>query len=218
MMKFHFPALAAAAAVAAAAVAAVAWPLSAQAQQPAVTIKSTNLRAGPDRDYPVVTRLPQGYQVSVQGCLSDYTWCDVVFGGNRGWVYAGELGYSYQSRRVPIVDYGPRIGLPIISFSLGNYWDHYYRGRPWYGERDRWEHRAYNRDDHRHYENNSRNEHRNDWRNDDNRRSERNDRRGNYSLQNDGRGGYSVGRNPNAAPTDQRGSAPNYDNGAGHQQ
>ena len=194
-----------------------AAPSAANAQR-AWALNGAEIYAGPGNDYPLVARLAPGVRVTVQGCLSDYTWCDVVFGGNRGWVYAGELGYSYQSRRVPIVDYGPRIGLPIISFSLGNYWDHYYRGRPWYGERDRWEHRAYNRDDHRHYENNSRNEHRNDWRNDDNRRSERNDRRGNYSLQNDGRGGYSVGRNPNAAPTDQRGSAPNYDNGAGHQQ
>jgi len=117
----------------------------------------------------------------VQGCLSDYTWCDVTFGGNRGWVYAGELAYTYQSRRVPILDYGPRIGLPVITFSLGNYWDHYYRGRSWYHDRDRWEHRGFDRDDHRRYENNARerNEHRNDYRDNNRRHEQRNEYRGN---------------------------------------
>jgi uncharacterized protein YraI len=199
-----------------------AAPLAAHAQR-AWAIDGAQIYAGPGNDYPIVARLAPGVAVRVQGCLSDYSWCDVTFGGNRGWVYAGELGYAYDNRRVPIVDYGPRIGLPIVTFSLGNYWDHYYRGRPWYRERDHWEHRTWNRDDHQRYENNwrERNEQRNDWRQDNNRRYERYDNRGrndNPTLQNDGRGGYGVRRNPNAGPSDQPGSAPNYDNGAGHQQ
>jgi uncharacterized protein YraI len=39
---------------------------------------------------------------------------------------------------VRIVEYGPRIGLPIIVFSVDSYWNRNYRGRPWYGERSRW--------------------------------------------------------------------------------
>ncbi|MEQ1516436.1 MAG: SH3 domain-containing protein [Usitatibacteraceae bacterium] len=50
------------------------------------TAKDVNLRAGPASDYPVVTRLPRGIDISVEGCLSDYRWCDVVAGPDRGWV------------------------------------------------------------------------------------------------------------------------------------
>jgi uncharacterized protein YraI len=132
-------------------------PAAANAQR-AFVLDSVDIFAGPGNDYPMVARLAPGVRVNIQGCLSDYSWCDVSFGGNRGWVYAGELGYPYRSGRVPIVEYGPRLGLPVITFSLGSYWDHYYRNRPWYHERADWE-RRWNGDDHRRYE-----EHRNDWR------------------------------------------------------
>ena len=56
----------------------------------------------------------------------------------RGWVAGNELAYFYQQRYVPVVEYGPRIGLPIVVFSFDTYWDRYYRGRPFYGERTRW--------------------------------------------------------------------------------
>lgn len=102
---------------------------------PAYTLKSVNLRAGPARDYPLVAQLPPGAALEVGGCISGYSWCDVYTGSIRGWVYAGNLGYPYHDQRVPILGYGPTIGLPIIAFSLGVYWDRYYRGRPWYGNR-----------------------------------------------------------------------------------
>jgi uncharacterized protein YraI len=135
---------------------AVAAPAIASAQQRAFALHSVEIFAGPGNDYPPVARLAPGVRVNVQGCLSDYTWCDVTFSGNRGWVYAGELGYPYRRDRVPIVEYGPRLGLPVITFSLGNYWDRYYRARPWYHERSNWE-RHWNDDRHRH------GGHRNDW-------------------------------------------------------
>ena len=222
--------------VACIAAALAAAPMAASAQQPAYALDGAEIYAGPGQDYPLVARIAPGVAVRVQGCLSDYTWCDVTFGGNRGWVYAGELGYAYQSRRVPIAEYGPRLALPVITFSLGNYWDHYYRGRNFYHERNDWERRWQDnrgghqwrgndyRSDHR---NDYRNDHRNDYRNDnrnDYRSEHRNDNRNDYrgsrqtrvdgNLHGNGQGGYS----PNAGPADQRGSAPNFDNGAGHQQ
>jgi uncharacterized protein YraI len=135
---------------------------------PAYVLHGVNIFAGPGNDYPMVARLGPGVRVNVQGCLSDFTWCDVSFWGNRGWVFGGDLGYPYRSGRVPIVEYGPRLGLPVITFSLGSYWDHYYRGRPWYHERSRWE-RHWNDDRHRH-------EGRNDWHGDRDRHHGRDDR------------------------------------------
>jgi uncharacterized protein YraI len=74
-------------------------PAGAYAQW-AYTAKDVNLRAGPARDFPLVARLPRGLSVSVAGCLSDFRWCDVVAGPNRGWVYAGNL-VSSDRRRQP---------------------------------------------------------------------------------------------------------------------
>jgi hypothetical protein len=65
---------------------------------------------------------------------------DVEVQGARGWVYGGYLSYLYQGSEVPIMTYGAVIGLPLITFSPGTYWDHYYRERPWYHDRDRWAH------------------------------------------------------------------------------
>ncbi len=117
------------------------WAIPALAQvQTAYTTKDAHLRAGPRRDYPVVAILLAGTQVEVQGCLSDYSWCDVIVGNDRGWVYAGNLDYVYQSEPVPLIQYGPAIGIVIVPFILGDYWDHHYYGRPWYHDRDRWIH------------------------------------------------------------------------------
>ena len=113
------------------------WSASAFAHE-AWTTRQVNARAGPDATYPVVATLAGGYPVDVAGCISDYSWCDVIFNGDRGWVPGRRLQYSYQSRRVPLYNYGDRIGLPIVSFSLLNYWDSYYSARPFYRDRPRW--------------------------------------------------------------------------------
>jgi uncharacterized protein YraI len=133
------------------AAALLAAPLAASAQQ-AYALGGTDIFAGPGGDYPVVARVAPGVRLRINGCLADWQWCDVSFGPNRGWAYAGQLGYTYYNNRVPVIEYGPRLALPVITFSLGSYWDRYYRGRPWYHERSNWE---------RHW-----NEHRNDYHND----------------------------------------------------
>jgi len=136
-----------------------ALPLAANAQQ-AYAMAGAEIYAGPGPDYPVVARLAPGVGLRINGCLAGYQWCDVSFGPNRGWAYAGDLGYPYHNNRVPVLSYGPQLALPIISFSLGTYWDRYYRARPWYHERSQWE-RHWN--DHRsdyhgdqHYQGNNR--------------------------------------------------------------
>jgi uncharacterized protein YraI len=110
--------------------------------QEAFTRQAANVRAGPDRSYPLVAQLPPGAPLRVLGCLEDWTWCDVAFDDNRGWVYGPFLLYAVPDDRVSLYTYGPSLGVPIIGFSLGGYWDDHYRQRPWYGGRSDWERRA----------------------------------------------------------------------------
>lgn len=106
----------------------------------ALTTRNVHLRAGPSREYPVVAVLGAGTRVWVQGCLPAYTWCDVAAGGDRGWVYAGNLSFEVQGAWVPAPRVAPELGIGIIGFILGTYWADHYRDRPWYSERDRWPH------------------------------------------------------------------------------
>ena len=116
----------------------LAVPTLAVAQQLAYASKTVSLRAGPSRDYPVVATLGSGTAMTIYGCLQGYTWCDVVVGASRGWVYSGSIVYPYQGRNVPVMSYGSSIGLGIVSFSMGNYWDNYYTDYPWYPQRQNW--------------------------------------------------------------------------------
>jgi uncharacterized protein YraI len=115
-------------------------PFAAGAQN-AYTAKTVHLRAGPARDYPVVAVLAPGTPLDVLGCLSDYSWCDVIAHDDRGWVYAANIEYLYQGVPEPVLDYGGVIGIGVITFMLGDYWDLHYHGRPWYRDRDYWIHR-----------------------------------------------------------------------------
>jgi len=120
----------------------VVAPMPAFAQSQAITNSPVYVYAGPAPDYPVVTQLPGSATVTVMGCVAGYSWCDVVVPGVRGWVYGGALYYPYQGSTVPALTYGAALGLPIVGFTLGSYWDSYYRGRPWFHDRSRWMHHA----------------------------------------------------------------------------
>jgi uncharacterized protein YraI len=111
---------------------------AAAAAQVAITTQAANVRAGPDRSYPLVAWLAAGTPVQVMGCINGWRWCDVLVGPNRGWVYSGFLSYGYQKSPTLILEGGPMLGLPLVTFSIGSYWDSYYRNRPWWGNRTYW--------------------------------------------------------------------------------
>lgn len=106
---------------------------------PGYSTANVNLRTGPDTEYPSVGVIPEGSPVNVQGCLSDESWCDVIWSGNRGWVFSEYLAFSYRGSMRPLPDVGLAvIGVPVVAFAAARYWDRYYRGRPWYAHRSRW--------------------------------------------------------------------------------
>jgi uncharacterized protein YraI len=116
---------------------AAAMPLAAAAET-AFTVRPVDVFAGPSGEFPPIAQLPPSYRVEIFGCLGDWSWCDVGFAGDRGWIYAADLVVPYQGSRVAIIEYGPRIHLHIVSFSLLAYWDAHYRSRPFYRERTVW--------------------------------------------------------------------------------
>lgn len=118
----------------------LAFPALAHAADGYVT-GNVNLRAGPDAGYPLIDLIPAGTEVDVQGCTEGWEWCDVIVYGNRGWVAGNYVEYEYRDRPVLLPAYGARIGIPIVTFVIGAYWDNHYRSRPFYRERDHWYHR-----------------------------------------------------------------------------
>ncbi|MCD7099206.1 SH3 domain-containing protein [Stenotrophomonas sp. MMGLT7] len=102
------------------------------------TNTNANLRAGPDAGYPRIATIPGGSPVQVYGCINDWSWCDVAWRGERGWLSAALLDYDYSGRRVHVSGYGAQIGLPVLSFVFDSYWNDHYRSRSWYNDRERW--------------------------------------------------------------------------------
>src|SRR5579862_5732486 len=115
---------------------------AAAAAQNAVTTQPASVFAGPDDSYPMVAQLDADAPLQVMGCLDDWSWCDVAFGDDRGWVYAPDVIYNYSGGYVPLYTYAPSLGVPVVQFTIGDYWDRYYHGRPWYQRRDEWLHRG----------------------------------------------------------------------------
>lgn len=107
----------------------------------AYAAETARLRVGPGSDYPVVAILGRGYAVNVQACLRDYSWCDVIAGTHRGWVSAEKLSYFHDGAYFPVIDYGAAIGIGVVGFIIGNYWQDHYIARPWYRQIPQLRHR-----------------------------------------------------------------------------
>jgi uncharacterized protein YraI len=118
--------------IGAAALAAIfCLPASAMAR-PGFTTGTVHMRAGPGTYFPVIDTVPDGADITINGCLADYDWCDVGWAGERGWISAAYLQFVYDGRPVLLPDYAVAAGFPIVTFSLEPYWRHYYRHRHFY--------------------------------------------------------------------------------------
>jgi uncharacterized protein YraI len=100
---------------------------------------NVNMRAGPGTEYPAVSLIPADARIDIHGCLKDGAWCDVSWRGNRGWVDARYLDYFRGGHYVYLPDYVNIIDVPLVTFSLGDYWNDYYVGEPWYGRLGYWQ-------------------------------------------------------------------------------
>jgi uncharacterized protein YraI len=96
---------------------------------------NVNQRSGPSTAYPPIVVIPAGSRITIYGCLSDDSWCDISWGPNRGWMYSAYLQVSYQARRIPLQSYS---GVPFITFNFGPYWDSHYKNRPFFNQRGKW--------------------------------------------------------------------------------
>ncbi|MDS7595285.1 SH3 domain-containing protein [Agrobacterium tumefaciens] len=117
----------------------LAAPALAEAATRGFATANVNMRSGPSTAYPAVVVVPNGAPLVVNGCLSDTPWCDVSFAGGRGWVAGRYIMTTYRQNRVYVEPrYYRDLGVPIITFEVGRYWDRYYRDRDFYRDRDRW--------------------------------------------------------------------------------
>lgn len=96
----------------------------------ATTSTSVNMREGPGTNYAVLTTVPAGASVTVYSCNSGYSWCDIDYAGQRGYVAGKYLNYAargaYYGRALPAI--GLTLGLPL-------FWDSYPVYRPIYRPR-----------------------------------------------------------------------------------
>jgi len=111
-------------------------PSLAQAAQ-GVIVENTALHAGPDDQFPPVDEIQAGTNVEVNGCLTGFTWCDISFQQDRGWVTGQDLEILFQSRRVRVTEATPDV-VPFVAFVFDNYWQQNYANRPFYRDRDRY--------------------------------------------------------------------------------
>lgn len=94
------------------------------------------IKAGPDDDYPTVATVRYDSPLEINGCLRNWSWCDVTTRRGRGWVQGRDIQAQRDGRRV---EYGAPWGVPQFQFNFDTYWDKNYRGQQFYRQRDRWE-------------------------------------------------------------------------------
>ncbi|RAI03862.1 hypothetical protein DLJ53_05165 [Acuticoccus sediminis] len=84
-------------------VSAALIPAAAYAQSAGSVTTDLNLRSGPGSNYPVLTTIPAGDEVVVNGCVTDTSWCQVSFAGKNGYAYAQYLTVAADTGEAVVV-------------------------------------------------------------------------------------------------------------------
>jgi uncharacterized protein YraI len=128
--------------VAAALAAFAAFPAHADSTTVWFVPGPVDLRAGPDNTFPVVATIPAQAHMDLEGCLSGWTWCDVSWNGQRGWVSGHDIESIYQNKTSYVTELGPTVNVPVVTYNTSTYWDTYYKTQPFYTKREefvKWE-------------------------------------------------------------------------------
>lgn len=77
---------------------------------------NVNMRSGPGAGYARIATIPAGAGVTIRGCLTGYSWCEVSYAGRYGWTSSDYLQVIYQNQRRPLIVVSPHISFPIIRY------------------------------------------------------------------------------------------------------
>ena len=73
------------------------------AQVAATAATDLNLRSGPGGDQQIVGVIPSGDEVTVTGCMTDSSWCQVDYQGTTGWAFGDYLTATLPDQPDPVI-------------------------------------------------------------------------------------------------------------------
>ena len=81
----------------------VLLPAAAFAQSDGMVTTDLNLREGPGSNYGVLTTIPDGDAVKIEGCVEGTNWCQVMYEGETGYAYAQYLASKADNGTTVVV-------------------------------------------------------------------------------------------------------------------
>jgi uncharacterized protein YraI len=85
---------------------------------PAYSAAHLNIRSGPGSQYPVLAQTRYNQMVTVNGCLKDVSWCDVVYQGVRGWAAGQYLDYDAADGSIVLLSQaGGKVSIPLVTYT-----------------------------------------------------------------------------------------------------
>jgi uncharacterized protein YraI len=85
---------------------------------PAYSAAHLNIRSGPGSQFPVLAQTRYNQMVTVNGCLKDISWCDVVYQGVRGWAAGQYLDYDAADGSIVLLaQAGGKVNIPLVTYT-----------------------------------------------------------------------------------------------------